>query len=49
MLEQAGVLVRKRFSTRHPGDVAGYAVTLPGDTTRVGAPVWFSGGSSPST
>ena len=31
-LEAAGVLVRKRYSTRNPGEVTGYAVALPGDT-----------------
>jgi hypothetical protein len=43
-LERAGVLVRKRFSTRNPGEVTGYAVALAGDTTRAGSPVWFGGG-----
>ena len=43
-LDQAGVLVRKRFSIRNPGEVTGYAVALPHDTTRAGAPVWFGGG-----
>ncbi|MGH3276720.1 MAG: hypothetical protein ACRDNZ_20630 [Streptosporangiaceae bacterium] len=43
-LDRAGVLVRKRFSTRNPGEVTGYAVALPQDTTRAGAPVWFGGG-----
>ena len=43
-LDQAGVLVRKRFSTRNPGEVTGYAVALPDDTTRAGGPVWFGGG-----
>ena len=43
-LDQAGVLVRKRFSTRNPGEVTGYAVALPHDTTRAGASVWFGGG-----
>jgi hypothetical protein len=38
-LDQAGVLVRKRFSTRNPGEVTGYAVALPCDTTRAGGPV----------
>ncbi len=39
----AGILVRKRFSTRNPGEVTGYAVALPGDTTP-GGPVWLGGG-----
>ncbi len=43
-LDRAGVLVRKRFSTRHPGEVTGYAVALTGDTAREGGPVWFGGG-----
>ncbi|HLM88362.1 MAG TPA: hypothetical protein VK284_04915, partial [Streptosporangiaceae bacterium] len=29
-LDQAGVLVRKRFSVKNPGQVTGYAVALPG-------------------
>ena len=37
-------LVRKRFSTRNPGEVTGYAVALPADTTQAGGPVWYSGG-----
>jgi hypothetical protein len=43
-LELAGVLARKRFSTRNPGQVTGYAVALPGDTSRSGGPVWYGGG-----
>lgn len=43
-LEAAGVLVRKRFSARTPGEVTGYAVALPGDTSRDGKPVWYGGG-----
>jgi hypothetical protein len=43
-LDQAGVLVRKRFSTHNPGEITGYAVALPADTTRTGGPVWFGGG-----
>jgi len=42
-LADAGVLVRKRFSTRNPGEVTGYAVALQDDTIR-GGPVWFGGG-----
>jgi hypothetical protein len=40
----AGVLVRKRLSTRNPAEVTGYAVALPDDTARYGGPVWFGGG-----
>ena len=43
-LDQAEVLVRKRYSTRNPGQVTGYAVALPGDTTKDGEPVWYGGG-----
>ena len=37
-LDRAGVLVRKRFSTRNPGEVTGYAVALTGDTRPGGWP-----------
>jgi hypothetical protein len=30
--------------TRTPGEVTGYAVALPTDTTKAGGPVWYSGG-----
>jgi hypothetical protein len=43
-MDSAGVLVRKRFSTRTPGQVTGYAVALPGDTAKDGGPVWYGGG-----
>ena len=43
-LADAGVLVRKRFSTRTPGEVTGYSVALPDDVNVTGSPVWFSGG-----
>jgi hypothetical protein len=38
------VLVRTRSSARNRGQVTGYAVALPGDTTTAGAPVWYGGG-----
>ena len=44
LLADAGMLVRKRLSTRNPGDVTGYAVALPHDTTGRGGPVWYGGG-----
>lgn len=44
LLEQAGVLVRLRHSTRDPRQVTGYAIALPGDTGRDGQPVWYGGG-----
>jgi hypothetical protein len=43
-LDQAGVLIRLRSSVTNPGQVTGYAVALPGDTTRNGQPVWYGGG-----
>ena len=43
-LGQAGVQVRFRYSTRNPGQVTGYSVSLPGDTARTGGQVWFGGG-----
>ena len=43
-LRRAGVLVRTRLSTRTPGQVTGYAVALPDDTTKAGGPIWYSGG-----
>lgn len=43
-LDAAGISVRKRFSTRNPGEITGYAVALPTDTNRSGGPVWYSGG-----
>ena len=43
-LDQAGVLVRKRFSITNPGKVTGYSVALPGDTAKDGGPVWYGGG-----
>jgi len=43
-LDQTGVLVRKRFSVSNPGQVTGYSVALPGDTTKDGGPIWYGGG-----
>ena len=43
-LREAGVLVRVRFSETDPGQVTGYAVTLPGHTVPGGAPRWYGGG-----
>ncbi len=43
-LDEAGLLVRLRYSTRNPGQVTGYAVALPSDTTKDGEPVWYGGG-----
>ena len=38
------MLVRTRSSTRNLGQLTGYAVALPGDTTKAGEPVWYAGG-----
>lgn len=43
-LQASGVLIRKRYSTRNPGEITGYAVALPGDTNRNGEPFWLRGG-----
>jgi hypothetical protein len=43
-LGQAGVLVRKRYSTTHPSEVTGYAVGLPHHTASDGGVVWYGGG-----
>lgn len=43
-LRQAGVLVKHRLSTRNPGEITGYAVALPGDSSRADGPVWYGGG-----
>jgi len=43
-LNDAGVLIRKRLSTRNLAEVTGYAAALPGDAATDGAPVWFGGG-----
>lgn len=43
-LDQADVQVQLRYSTRNPNQVTGYSVSLPGDGTRGGEPVWYGGG-----
>jgi hypothetical protein len=43
-LDQAGIMVRLRYSVTNRGQVTGYAVALPGDTARNGEPVWYGGG-----
>jgi hypothetical protein len=48
-LDQAGVLVRLRYSTKNPGQVTGYAVALPGDTTKAGDRSGTGAASSPPT
>jgi hypothetical protein len=43
-LDQAGILVRKRYSTAHPGEVTGYAVGLSRHKASGGGVVWYGGG-----
>jgi hypothetical protein len=43
-IDQAGVHVRLRYSTRNTGEVTGFSVALPADTTKDGKPVWYGGG-----
>ena len=43
-LRAGGVLVRLRFSDRDPGQVTGYAVSLPGYTSGDGTQAWYGGG-----
>ena len=43
-LAQAGVLVRKRYSTVNPDQVTGYAVGLPHHTSKAGGVIWYGGG-----
>jgi hypothetical protein len=43
-LASASVLVRKRYSTQHPGQVTGYAVGLPHHRGRDGEVIWYGGG-----
>jgi hypothetical protein len=43
-LEQAGVLIRLRYSTINPDQVTGFAVGLPDHTARDGGTIWYSGG-----
>lgn len=38
----AGLLVRERYG--EVGDLTGYAIAVPGDTTAEGLPVWYGGG-----
>ncbi|MEV5574478.1 hypothetical protein AB0L06_30970 [Spirillospora sp. NPDC052269] len=44
LLQEAGVLVRHRYSKQNPDQVTGYAVALPAYRTASGPAVWYSGG-----
>ncbi|MFI0448073.1 relaxase/mobilization nuclease domain-containing protein [Actinomadura sp. 6N118] len=43
-LHRAGVLIRQRFSQTHPGQITGYAVSLPEHTGNDNELIWYSGG-----
>lgn len=43
-LNQAGILIRYRYSDRNPGEVTGYAITLPGHLDARDQLIWYSGG-----
>jgi hypothetical protein len=43
-LQDQGVQIRYRHSEQDPGQVTGYALTLPGHADGSGSPVWYSGG-----
>jgi hypothetical protein len=43
-LEQAGILVRKRYSEQNPDQLTGYAVALPDRSPTPREPIWFGGG-----
>jgi hypothetical protein len=43
-LTSAGVLVRYRYGDQNPGQITGYAITLPGHQDAQGEPLWYSGG-----
>jgi hypothetical protein len=43
-LRAAGLLVKARESSIHPGEITGYAVGLPGHRNAGGETVWYGGG-----
>jgi hypothetical protein len=43
-IEARGALARPRYSTARPGEITGYSVSLPGDTSPGGRPIWYGGG-----
>jgi hypothetical protein len=42
-LADEGVLIRCRYGDQHPGQVTGYALTMPGHTDGHSDPIWYSG------
>jgi hypothetical protein len=45
-MTQAGVLVRRRYSTINPSEVTGYAVGLTEHTSKNGHIIWYGGGEA---
>lgn len=43
-LDDAGVLVKLRYSELHPGEITGYSLALPGHADENGDLAWYSGG-----
>ena len=43
-LDQAGVLVRKRYSTVNPREITRYAAGLPQHVSKTGGTIWYGGG-----
>lgn len=43
-LKARGLTIRLRYSNTTSHEITGYAVSLPGDLTAAGAPVWYGGG-----
>ena len=44
LLDDAGILIRYRYSEIHPGEITGYALTLPGHADEHGDLAWYGGG-----
>jgi hypothetical protein len=44
LLDDAGILVRYRYSTVNPGEVTDYSLSVPGHGDEHGDPNWYSGG-----
>jgi hypothetical protein len=44
LLDDAGILVKYRYSELNPGEVTGYSLTLPGHADENGGLQWYGGG-----
>ena len=44
LLDDAGILIRHRYSEINPGEITGYALTLPGHADEHGDLHWYGGG-----